>query len=293
MLMNRLYEPADEQLIYHYCSAETLCAILESKNIRFTDINMLNDATEAQWGYAAFEEAATRLIKRIDIPDVIPKISIDFCDSVDEILSRAQLIVHPFVSCFSLDGDNLGQWRAYADGGRGFAIGFRASLLKQLPVTMLSIEYDREKQIKEMMGALLAIHARKNLDEESKREDFFEDCVLTATYFAGFKHSAFQEEKEIRCVHAVNVKMEKEIMHFVDGPNASEDWKSQPVKFQVRDNHLCAYIDLPFWHPNGQHPISEIYLGPKNHSAAANVLLYLGGLGYSNVGIRASNVPYR
>ena len=74
MLMNRVYEPTNDQLVYHYCSAETLCAILESRNIRFTDINMLNDATETQWGYAAFEEAATRLIKRIDIPDITPKI---------------------------------------------------------------------------------------------------------------------------------------------------------------------------------------------------------------------------
>jgi hypothetical protein len=254
---------------------------------------MLNDATEARWGYATFEEAATRLIKRIDIPDAIPNITIDFCDSVDEILSKAQLIVHPFISCFSLDGDNLGQWRAYADDGRGFAVGFRASMLKQLPVTMLSVEYDREKQIKEMMAALLAIHARKKLDGENGQDEFFEDCVLTATYFTGLKHSAFQEEKEIRCVHAVNVRMEKEIMHFVDGSNACDDWKSQPVQFQVQDNHLCAYIDLPFWHPNGQHPILEIYLGPKNHSAAANVLLYLGGLGYSNVSIRTSNIPYR
>lgn len=293
MLMNRIYEPTDKELIYHYCSAETLCAILESRNIRFTDINMLNDATETQWGYSAFEEAATRLIKRTNVPKGLPKISIEFCDSVDKILSGAQLIVHPFVSCFSLEGDNLGQWRAYADDGRGFAIGFRASMLEQLPVTMLAVEYDREKQIKEMMAALAAIYTRKKLAAKSKKDEFSDDCILTATYFAGLKHSAFQEEKEIRCIHAVNVKMEKEIMHFVDGANAKEDWKSQPVKFQVRDNHLCAYMDLPFWHLNGQHPIAEIYLGPKNQSAAGNILLYLGGLGYSNVVIKSSKVPYR
>ena len=29
-----------------------------------------------------------------------------------------------FVSCFSADGDVLSQWRAYADDGHGFAIGF-------------------------------------------------------------------------------------------------------------------------------------------------------------------------
>lgn len=292
MLINRLYSPSDDQLIYHYCSAETLCAILESKNIRFTDINMLNDETETRWGYSAFEEAATRLIKRIDIPDSIPEITIDFCDSVDEILSKSQLYIHPFISCFSLDGDNLGQWRAYADDGRGFAIGFQASMLEQLPVTMLSVEYDREKQIKEIMAALIAIHGQKNFGGKPVNEDFFEECILTATYFTGFKHSAFQEEKEVRCLHAVNVKFEEDIVHFEDAPNACDSWKSQPVKFQVQNNHLCAYIDLPFWISN-RHPIAEIIMGPKNNSAPTNLLLYLGGLGYSNVRVKISNVPYR
>jgi hypothetical protein len=36
---------------------------------------------------------------------------------------------HFFVSCFSAAGDDLGQWRAFADNGRGFALGFDAELL--------------------------------------------------------------------------------------------------------------------------------------------------------------------
>lgn len=296
MLMDRLHHAKDEEVVYHYCSAETLRAILESKRIRFTDINMLNDSYETKWGYSAFEEAATRLIKRSDIPEAVPEMPIAFFDSVDEVLSKIQTIAHPFVSCFSLDGDSLEQWRAYADDGRGFAIGFRPSMLQQLPVSVLAVEYDRESQIKEMMAALVALYFRKNSDTKIEHDKFFEDCVLTATYMVAFKHSAFRHEQELRCLHAVNVKFENESIRFSDpgGQNDNgQQFEGLPVNFQVRDNHLCAYLDMPFCAQDGAHPIAEIVLGPKNHSSAVNVLLYLGGLGYSKVGLKASSIPYR
>jgi hypothetical protein len=37
---------------------------------------------------------------------------------------------HYFLGCFSADSDDLGQWRAYADNGRGFGLGFDTGLLE-------------------------------------------------------------------------------------------------------------------------------------------------------------------
>jgi len=37
---------------------------------------------------------------------------------------------HFFVGCFSAAGDDLGQWRGYADNGRGFALGFDTAILE-------------------------------------------------------------------------------------------------------------------------------------------------------------------
>ncbi|WP_416152053.1 DUF2971 domain-containing protein [Pseudomonas sp. Bout1] len=34
-------------------------------------------------------------------------------------------------TCFSKAGDVLSQWRAYADDGQGYAIGFDSKLLKK------------------------------------------------------------------------------------------------------------------------------------------------------------------
>ncbi len=254
---------------------------------------MLNDAQEGCWGYGVFEEAATRLLNRTGIPDTIPSLPKSFFDSVDEVLSNIQLIAHPFVACFSADADDLGQWRAYADDGRGFAIGFRSENLKQLPVSVLSVAYDLEQQIKEMMAALVAIFMRHGTVDH---KEHLLDCALTATYMCAFKHSAFKAEKEVRCLHILNVKREGDDYKFVD-PGGQNDnghaFEPVPVGFQVRGNHLCAYLDLPFWSQEGEHPIAEIVLGPKNESHYGNVFLYLGAVGYKGVGLRSSQIPYR
>jgi hypothetical protein len=92
------------------------------------------------------------------------------------------------------------------------------------------------------------------------------------------------------------VKSENGNVRFVDPGGQHGDgqpFEPLPVKFQVRNNHLCAYFDMPFCTNDRSHPIAEIVLGPKNHSNAGNVLLYLGGLGYSKVGLKASKIPYR
>lgn len=60
---------------------------------------------------------------------------------------------HYFMCSFSSCGDDLGQWRAYADNGRGYAIGFdahaledkfaeqaTAPILKVFPITYKDVE---------------------------------------------------------------------------------------------------------------------------------------------------------
>jgi len=296
MLMNRVFEPSPDQIIYHYCSAQTFDAILKSRTLRFSDINMMNDAYETSWGYSAFEEAATRLIKRIGVSDSAPIIGTDFFNSVDSILSPVQLIAHPFISCFSLENNSLGQWRAYADDGRGFAIGFKASHLKDLGVTMLSVEYDREEQIKEIIVALCAIHLHCNGDPDSSPKIFFEDCALLGTYMVALKHHAFTEEQEIRCVRAVKTVTDNNSIRFADPggeTSTGQQIEGRPIQFTIRDNHFCASLDLPFSFTTDTHPIAEIVMGPKNFSAPGNIACYLGGLGLTNIKLKQSDSPYR
>ena len=297
MLMSRIYLPTEEETIFHYCSAETMQAIATFGTLRFTDINMQNDEQEVLWAYSIFEEAATRLIKRSGVNNTTPEISISFIESIDSIISHIQLIAHPFISCFSLNGDLLGQWHAYADDGKGFAVGFNAnSLTNQLPVTFLRVLYNKEEQVKEMMTAICAIYLNLESSEINQKKNFFEDCALLGTYMTALKHPSFAEEAEIRAVHAVRVKPQEKLAKFVSNGgiiNSTERVEPAEINFQVRNNHLTAYTDINFSPKDFPTPIKELILGPKNHSNLGNLQLFFGGLSYGDISLSKSEVPYR
>jgi hypothetical protein len=297
MLMKRLFAPEESQLVYHYCSAESFRAILESGKIRFSDINMLNDASEYRWGYSVFEEAATRLIKRTGVPDATPTLDIAFFNAVDDVLSKGQIIAHPFISCVSLDGNSLDQWRKYADDGRGYAIGFLATALRRLPISLLEVSHDPEEQVREMMTALVALHARSPTLEMPLRGEAFEDAALISAYMAALKHPSFSSEREVRCLHAISLEKIGQSFRFVDkggqDDKGHEVIPGEKVSFAVRDGALSAYVDVPFTLPGDKCSVTEVALGPKNPTAVGNVFLFLASLGHPDIAVRPSRIPYR
>jgi hypothetical protein len=158
MLLDRLFEPNDQDILYHYCSAASFQAIVESKRIRFSDINMLNDAEEMRWGYHIFEKAAGELLRLAASNPQLKYLDKAFLDKIDEIISPMQFFVHPFVASFSKEPDMLSQWRAYAEDACGFAIGFSGLALKNMPVTLLTVEYEPERQLEEMKTVIGACY---------------------------------------------------------------------------------------------------------------------------------------
>ncbi len=297
MLMNRIFEPADDQLIYHYCSAETLLNIVNSKNLRFSDINMLNDSQETRWGYSTFEEAATRLIERKSLPGIGVDFPTEFFDDVDKIMHGFQLAAHPFICCLSKVADSLEQWRAYGDDGRGFAIGFRAGSLKKfLPVTVLEVEYEKENQIKEMMAALAVIRMSSFKDKEKDPRRYFQDCVLLGVYMTALKTPAFHTEQEVRCVYAVSLGKLPDGSRYFRAEDDRFDTGTEvvrDVKFQLRGGHLCAYLDLPFDSKSDEQLIAHVIHGPKNPGNPFNTELLLNGAGLTKVKVDRSALSYR
>ena len=220
-----------------------------SGRIRFTDINTLNDAEEMRWGYSIFEEAASKLIKLAKKKTKLGALDKDFFDKVDEIIAPLQGRFHPFVSCFSRTPDLSAQWNSYADEGRGFAIGFAANALKHMPVSMLAVEYERDAQVQEMMDALGACYLENEADETKFGKSFFESCVMIGAFMIAFKNPKFQEEKEIRCLHAVNPERTDNAIRLVDHGGilgSLEGVEGEIVRFRIRDNALSAYLDMPF-----------------------------------------------
>ncbi|MGQ0636309.1 MAG: DUF2971 domain-containing protein [Planctomycetaceae bacterium] len=192
-----------------------------------------------------------------------------------------------YCACFSTEPDMLSQWNAYADYGRGFAIGFNRERLELLSeearkprekdgvrqpgirIALRDVNYDiREheaaaEQLVESYDRFL----RGNLDNQIKREwgNFFGQ---TNVWFhaPGFKNPLFETEKEVRLIRRAG----------------------GGEKFRMRGSQVVPYVELPFDRAaNGLPWINEIWFGPRVPSYPKNrdaIGLMLTDLGYEDVG---------
>jgi hypothetical protein len=285
MLLDRTFVPQDKQIIYHYCSADSFEKIVRSKALRFSDANMLNDSEELRWGYRLFEDAATDILRNPKHPD-IAGLNLDFIDAIDKCVAPLQLQLCQFVCCLSQEGDQLSQWRAYADDGRGFAIGFDARAVVAMPATLMEIQYDRTLQLKEMKVALASIYLGFVKRGSKFDNDFVQDCLLLGMFFCGFKNPSFFEEREIRALRAISVNIEPEAIRFIDDDR-------REIGFRTSGGSIVAYVDLPFTDLLGCNSIAEVVLGPKNPNMPNNVTIFMSHLNHKNIRVRRSSCPYR
>lgn len=286
MLDSRLFNPEDEKLIYHYCDAKTFLEICTNHTIRSCDVFSMNDFLEMHWGYSIWEDVATSLIEELGH---------EFIDKIDEIFHTCGTKNLLLASCFSLNGDSLSQWRSYSDDGRGFAIGFRVKDIIELPVRLLKVLYNREKQINELKEIIRVIYASEQL-EVNKYSDIFKDkCHKLALDFVSFKNPAFIEEEEIRMVHLVDIEKSNSFFKLKDSEGIYFGQKAieKPIEFLMKGSLPVAFIDYNFTNHDEINPIKEVYLGPKNDSLPSAISVFLETNNLGNVRILKSKASYR
>ncbi len=115
---------AVDTTLYHYTNAVGLKGILESQTIWFTDYRDLNDPSELVHGIEMCGEVIRGLSSGSD------QRVVEFLDIVKRLMSQKNFAgrLDFFIASFSRARDDLGQWRAYADDGRGFALGLSPDL---------------------------------------------------------------------------------------------------------------------------------------------------------------------
>tara|TARA_R110000868_G_scaffold134437_1_gene346456 strand:- start:199 stop:1059 length:861 start_codon:yes stop_codon:yes gene_type:complete len=286
MLFDREYKPNHEELIYHYCNSNSFHAICSNKTLRISDVFSMNDFMEVHWGYSIWEEVATDLIKEFGE---------EFIDNIDKVLHTSGAIGLLLATCFSQNGDVLSQWRAYADDGKGYAIGFRAKDILQLPIRSLRVLYDKKKQIKELTNVIKATYEVEKSQNFKYDSDFESSCLSIAYDLIAFKNPAFREEKEIRIVHLLNFEKSNDFLKLVDngGTAFGKESKGKNINFLMRENTPVPFIYESFINTNNIHPIKEIYIGPKNDVLPTAVSVFLETIGLGKVEIRKSNASYR
>lgn len=198
-------------------------------------------------------------------------------------------------SCFSLDGDVLSQWRAYSDDGKGYAIGFRAQDLAQLPVKILKVLYERKEQIDEMKSIIRAIYEAEKTEGEKFGSNFLNTCLSLAFDLAAYKNPAFEEEREVRLVHVLTFEASNNSLRLNDtgGYAFGEEYKGGTVSFRMRDNIPVAFIELDFSNGGRINPIKEVIVGPKNQGLLSAISVYLETIDLGSVEIKKSRASYR
>jgi hypothetical protein len=113
------------QTLYRYTDANGLKGIIENDEIWFTDYRYLNDPSELRHGiHLAHETIKAKLAKA-------KAVNANFlCEMMADLFTAENFSDHLkfFIASFSRDRDELGQWRAYAGNGRGFAIGISKTM---------------------------------------------------------------------------------------------------------------------------------------------------------------------
>lgn len=281
-MFDKKYKLHEDDLIYHYCSAETFNAICNSKKIRLCDIFTMNDYLEMHWGYSIWEKAANELIDDLGF---------EFIDEIDTLIHLSGLKWLILISCFSKDGDVLSQWRGYADNGNGYVIGFKAVDFYKMNVEPIIIEYDEKIQLEKMKSIILDIYKKEN----KSGEEFIKMCDLIAYNLSKFKNPMFKEENEIRLIHQINFIKSNSFLKLEDsgGTYFGKNIGKQDIKFLMSNNIPKAYIEIDFTNNGEVNPIKEVIIGPKNDVQITAISVYLETLGIGNVNVKRSKCSYR
>ena len=282
-----------EAMVWHYTSGVGLLGIVSSQSIYATHVSCLSDSSEIRYASLIFREALGRLASRQSAgseESVFIAAALKYF--AEDPTSPNHVALPNFVACFSEIRDDLSQWRAYAGGENGYAIGFRAKHLYRVKTCLLArVTYYNEKEhqviIDEVAEATVRFFREGLLKygagaETQWTEDFLNQWDLAITQVAPLiKHSAFSSERECR---------------LSKGYIAEE---LQELQFRQKNTMLTRHLPLrPQYdgQPNPYRlPISEIIVGPCRHPHVSRISLgtLLQQNGYDPSIVKLSEIPFQ
>jgi hypothetical protein len=284
-LADRAAMAAVPSTLFHYTNAAGLTGIVASGRLRLSDIFNLNDPSEmrhgVQFALRALQEAAAGGHRGAKL--FVWKFS-------EQLTGDIEGVSRQFVACFSPRGDDLSQWRAYADNGKGYALGFDGPRLEaafgKLPhlTATFAVNYD-ESLLREAV-AQIAIEALrvaefpvgKGYDGPALSAFLHALSVQTSNailYTAMyFKHPAYEIEREYRFQHVRAIDDAQGIVTVGKRSYIEFDWRSHDVNL-----------------------LTDIVIGPAGDQELANLsardLLRTVGIDPPKVRIQRSAIPYR
>jgi hypothetical protein len=289
-------EPQIIKPLYHYTDEHGLKGIIASETIGFTDYRHLNDPSELTHGIKITGDVIRLAGTGVDAS------AQSFLKHLNDAFASATSFANAeyLIACFSYDGNDLGQWRAYADNGRGYAIGFAPELFwrdtHHMPLhgaVVASVRYDtNEITARHRLAVEEAV--RIFLETVNANADLVRDWAIAISFMRGlakavvawppmmwncltWKHHAYENEKEVRLF----------ILQSRDG------FMPDDIKTRLRGrSEIVPYIAHPM--PIRKH-IVQIVVGPAAPpDAERSVRTMLNSLGVDpSIPVDRSDIPYR
>lgn len=280
-----------EQTLYHYTTAVGLAGILKTKTLWFTDFRHLSDPGELAYGAKI---AVEELVRAHGVHPAL-KVLINKTISILNLTVQGKSSNEFFIASLSSDRDSLGQWREYADRGRGYAIGFHPEVFalqddaSKFPPNertfVATVVYDEIRLRARMAGVAedgcLAFQAALGtsglqLDDDRLTSSFAADLAINFLWLClATKHPAYANEAEVRML-----LVGASVRPF--------------VKARFRGNVIIPYIESPLPISPEADRIVEIVAGPATHpDAERTVGMLLSSLQLPALPVRRSTIPYR
>jgi hypothetical protein len=223
-LLHQVIQEKKPLLLWHYTTGDNLIKIIQSGELWTTQVSCVNDSTEVSHAATQLKNALSR---RPEATDKTHR-AYELCRRSDEELTPDQAAdSFWYVGSLSGAGNDLSQWRAYASGEGGYALGFDPQMLNQKVLSrngqLWLVIYDTaiQENLGEQFAAktiefyLKGLDARPGVASKDFVVPFLQEWVMAVTAASPLlKHKDFRGEDEYRIVRKVFVDEAKK-MRFV------------------------------------------------------------------------------
>jgi hypothetical protein len=272
----------DCPIVYHYTSIEAARAMLESQTFWLSEYTALNDPSE-------FAYARGQLFGLLQRREIFMDTIARYCvvAAVEGLSSNTGLMI----GSFTARRDDLGQWRSYANNGRGCVLGLETRYLEHdAGVAIRTVVYDEElvsRMLKLGLGVVQEQYAGQP-DDPSTLVEYGRH--LAADLFT-IKHPCFADEREVR-ISRMLVRGDDGQLTDVGG-NRTGGGRTPTLPVAVRSGTFgeTRYVALPLTRDDGSSAIVSVGLGPTMEADA--IADHTNFFTAHGLDVWKSNLPYR
>ena len=256
-------------IFHHYTTHEGLEGILRCGGLRATYRMKMSDTGEFVYAKRIILQALVDIQRCKDFSSVAKSLVKYTRINLKNLLANSPEYSSSYCACLTVEPDHSNQWKKYAEGGRGFAIGFDlqellneqvANVKKGFPFIFCApVTYDKVRQnnlVWDLMKAGISDMQRfsstisnKATDLTALRDRITKEIVANLLVLINFfKHQNYRSEREIRLMLDSN-----------DGTLLTKD-----IKYFPCESKSIPHIFLDLRDPsNNLLPLKEIKIGPK------------------------------